>query len=58
MTDYPNYAALSEAMIDDILADSFPASDPPSWTLGREPQSYVRDGGDLPKNNENSGPNA
>jgi starvation-inducible DNA-binding protein len=27
---------LSEKMIDDTLADSFPASDPPSWTLGRE----------------------
>jgi hypothetical protein len=23
-------------MIDTTLADSFPASDPPSWTLGRE----------------------
>ena len=27
---------LSEEMIDAILADSFPASDPPSWTLGRD----------------------
>ena len=27
---------LSEEMIDTTLADSFPASDPPSWTLGRE----------------------
>jgi hypothetical protein len=27
---------LSEEMIDATLADSFPASDPPSWTLGRE----------------------
>lgn len=26
-----------EAMIDQTLADSFPASDPPAWTLGREP---------------------
>jgi hypothetical protein len=25
-----------EAMIDQTLADSFPASDPPAWTLGRE----------------------
>ncbi|HWP58123.1 MAG TPA: DNA starvation/stationary phase protection protein [Candidatus Acidoferrales bacterium] len=25
-----------EAIIDATLADSFPASDPPSWTLGRE----------------------
>ena len=30
---------LSEAMIDATLADSFPASDPPSWTLGREVDS-------------------
>jgi starvation-inducible DNA-binding protein len=27
---------LPEEMIDATLADSFPASDPPSWTLGRE----------------------
>lgn len=24
-----------ERLLDDTLADSFPASDPPSWTLGR-----------------------
>ena len=27
---------ISEEMIDGTLADSFPASDPPSWTLGRD----------------------
>jgi hypothetical protein len=27
---------LSEEMIDTTLADSFPVSDPPCWTLGRE----------------------
>ena len=30
---------LSEAMIDQTLADSFPASDPPAWTLGLDDQS-------------------
>ena len=26
---------IRERLLDDTLADSFPASDPPSWTLGR-----------------------
>jgi hypothetical protein len=29
---------VSEELIDQTLADSFPASDPPAWTLGRERQ--------------------
>jgi hypothetical protein len=33
--------SLSEEMIDAILGDSFPASDPPPWTLGRENQSCL-----------------
>lgn len=36
MVEHPTRAAFSEEKIDAILADSFPASDPPSWTLGRE----------------------
>ena len=31
---------LSEEMIDATLADSFPASDPPAWTLGREKHTH------------------
>jgi len=31
----------NEATIDKTLADTFPASDPPSWTLGREPHPAV-----------------
>ena len=44
MIDDSTCGALSEEMIDRILADSFPASDPPPWTLGREiqpPSTFV-----------------
>lgn len=40
MIDHSVCGALSEEMIDRILTDSFPASDPPPWTMGRENQQY------------------
>jgi hypothetical protein len=40
---------LSEEMIDTTLADSFPASDPPCWTLGRERQPPSTQSKNLPK---------
>jgi hypothetical protein len=32
---------ISEEAIDKTLSDTFPASDPPSWTLGIEPTTYI-----------------
>ena len=34
---------MSEAEIDRNLAESFPASDPPSWTLGTDHDTQSRD---------------
>jgi hypothetical protein len=41
MTDNSDDPTLPEAMIDETLNQTFPASDPPAWTLGRESESPV-----------------
>lgn len=58
MTDDLIGGTLSETMIDVILADFFPASDPPPWTLGREDQPPSGFVDNSPKTNVNSSTHA
>jgi hypothetical protein len=45
-----------ERAIDAILADSFPASDPPPWTLGVSSRAPVEPHGAVPSDDERRGP--
>jgi hypothetical protein len=41
----PNSFLAVSTSVDTILEDSFPASDPPSWTLGIEPPRHAEPAG-------------
>ncbi len=41
VTVRPTGEGPSEEIVDETLADSFPASDPPAWTLGRDTASPI-----------------
>ena len=45
---------ISEEEIDEALKESFPASDPPQWTLGVEPHAHPKDAEDRDEEGEAS----
>lgn len=44
--EHPDQSEMTEAEIDQNLADTFPASDPPSWTLGTDHSQKPKTGPD------------
>jgi hypothetical protein len=49
----PNSGKMTEAEIDTNVAGSFPASDPPSWTLGLKPEDTKDKNSTITKDEQN-----